>query len=102
MSDSGATPKRDLRQEITDAMIAALEKGTLHGKGHGAPERWKCPLTPRPRNDTAAATLRPGQIWLCADTGLSDGLRSIDLPPKEASAEVFWVTNWVGWIFGWL
>jgi antirestriction protein ArdC len=37
MSDSGATPKRDLRQDITDAMIAALEKGTLHGKGHGAP-----------------------------------------------------------------
>jgi hypothetical protein len=57
MSDSGATPKRDLRQEITDAMIAALEKGTLRGKGHGAPERWECPLTPRLRNDTAAATL---------------------------------------------
>jgi len=55
MSNSGATPKRDLRQEITDAMIAALEKGTAPWQ-----RPWRAGALEMPFNPTSEKPYRGG------------------------------------------
>lgn len=55
MSNSGATPKRDLRQEITDAMIAALEKGTAPWQ-----RPWRAGALEIPFNPTSEKPYRGG------------------------------------------
>ena len=68
MSDSGATPKRDLRQEITDAMIAALEKGTAPWQ-----RPWRAGALEMPFNPTSEKPYRGGNAIHLMLTGTSRG-----------------------------
>jgi len=68
MIDSGATLKRDLRQEITDAMIAALEKGTAPWQ-----RPWRAGTLEMPSNPTSEKPYRGGNAIHLMLTGTSRG-----------------------------
>jgi antirestriction protein ArdC len=68
MSGSPATSKRDLRQEITDAMIAALEKGTAPWQ-----RPWQAGALELPFNPTSEKRYRGGNAIHLMLTGASRG-----------------------------
>jgi antirestriction protein ArdC len=68
MNDSTATPKRDLRQEITDAMIAAMERGTAPWQ-----RPWRPGVLEMPFNPTSDKPYRGGNAIHLMLTGTSRG-----------------------------